>query len=214
MPGGLRWISLCAIGMAGCIGAPQHPAATQPSTIADVATTQPSYWYDLPPSATISADNLDAIVDACRHVIRTFGFTVDRVDYRSAQVTSQPLVSSQFFEVWKNDVASVKDSQQASMRTTRRTIRFDIKADAQGRFQVTPRVLVERQSVAEQRVTSVALYRGALARTARQERQRGTPESDEGLNIPAHYWYATGRDDALEKKLVDALERELARSSH
>jgi len=200
----------CALAIIGCVGKPQNPAATQPATISDVATTQPSYWYSKPGSATVSASNLDELIAAAEAAIRKLGFKVDRVDYRTALVTSQPLVSSQFFEFWRSDIASAEDSAEASARTTRRTIRMEITRLKDGKFDLTPKVLVERQTIAEQRITNVALYHGAFARASPRDRQRGSKEADEGIMIPSRYWYAEGRDPALEKKLARVIQEELS----
>jgi len=197
----------------GCIGKPQNPAATQPVTISDVATTQPSYWYAKPAVVTIVAPDLEALIRTSETVLRESGFKVNRVSYRQALITSQPMVTSQFFEFWRPDVQTFGDSAQASTRTTRRTVRFEIARRNDGQFELTPKVLVERQSVAEQRITSVALYRGAVARARGADRQSGTKESDEGIMIPSHYWYAAGRDPAIEKKLAAEISKQLARHS-
>jgi hypothetical protein len=203
--------SQLSLAASGCIGKPQNPAATQPATVTDVATTQPSYWFDQPGTEAVVSTNLDALVAASEAAIRRFGFKVDRVDYRAALVTSQPLISSQFFEFWRNDVSSLEDSAEASARTTRRTIRMQINRTGEARFELVPKVLVERQTIAEQRITSVALYHGAFTRPNPQQRQRGSKETDEGIVIPSRYWYAQGRDPALEKKLADAVQAELSR---
>jgi hypothetical protein len=92
-------------------------------------------------------------------------------------------------------------------------VRFEISRRDDGQYELTPKVLVERQSVAEQRITSVALYRGAVARVVGRNRQSGTKESDEGIMIPSRYWYAAGRDPALEKKLAAEISKQLARHS-
>src|SRR4051812_36752690 len=43
--------------IAGCINGPMHPAATQPATISDTATTQPVYWYAMPSPGTCVYDS-------------------------------------------------------------------------------------------------------------------------------------------------------------
>jgi hypothetical protein len=71
-------------------------------------------------------------------------------------------------------------------------------------------VLVERQSLAEQRITSVVLYRSAFRRPVNpRERQYGTRESDIGQFLPSRYWYPIGRDEELEKSLADRIRSKL-----
>jgi hypothetical protein len=200
---------LIALSLIGCIGKPQNPAATQPVTVTNVATTQPSYWYDQPASATVVVSNLDSLIDACKSTARRFGFKVDRADYRTGLVSSQPRISSQFFEFWESDVRTPADSAMASVRTTRRTLRFEIAKRDDGRYEVAPKALIERLAQAEQRITSVALFHGAFAHVSSHERQRGTKESDEEIEIPSKYWYAAGRDSALEKAIAQSIRKRL-----
>jgi hypothetical protein len=71
-------------------------------------------------------------------------------------------------------------------------------------------VLVERQSLAEQRITSVVLYKSAFTRPVRdRDRQYGTRESDVGIILPARYWYPIGRDEELEKALAEQVRKNL-----
>jgi hypothetical protein len=75
---------------------------------------------------------------------------------------------------------------------------------------VVPKVLVQRHTVAEQWITSVVMYRGAFRRARRPaDRPQGTRESDVGVHLPARYWYATGRDEALEAALARSIQNRL-----
>jgi len=58
-------------------------------------------------------------------------------------------------------------------------------------------VLVERQTVSERRITSVALYKGAYSKEAPRDVPHGR-RNGRGFLIPPKYWYAIGRDTQLE----------------
>jgi len=45
-----------------------------------------------------------------------------------------------------------------------------------------------------------------------RDQPTGTAESDEGIQIPWHYWYLVGRDPALEAALADTIRADLKRS--
>src|SRR5262249_47244704 len=145
--------------------------------------------------------------NAIEETIRQSGFKIDRVDERLMLVTSRPRITSQFFEFWRPDVQTVKDSAEASLFTIRRTMRFEISKREDGQFECSPMVLVERQVSAEQRVTNVSLYRGSVSRINTRDRQNGTKESDDGVTIPTKYWYATGRDESMEKRIAAQVDQ-------
>jgi hypothetical protein len=201
---------LCAL-FTGCITGPMHPSATQPVTISDPATTQPSYWYSQASPATVTYDSFGTLFKTCENVTRDYGFKIDRVNYRTGIMTSYPMVSSQFFEIWRPELRNIHDAEQSSLATVRRTLHFEIQRNEDGSFEVSPKVLIERQKVQEQRITSVALYRGAFTPTDPKNLPAGTKETDEGFIIPPKYWYAIGRDPLLEKKLAHEISARLVK---
>lgn len=208
-------VSGCQLGcLGGCIGKPQDPAATQPATAVDPATTQPSYWLGQPAAATVTAGGFEPLWEACKDVAREHLFRLDRTDYRAGVLTTKPMVSGQFFEPWRRELKDADDVAESSTATIRRTVRFEIGRRDDGTFAMVPKVLVERQALAERRITSVVLYRGAFGRKGETRAQpSGTRESDQGIILPAKYWYPIGRDGKLEKALADAVERRLSRSA-
>ncbi len=195
---------------AGCITEAQHPAATQPSTWQDPSTTQPSYWLNQPAEVTIHGDDFEKLWKACEQSARDYMFQLDRQDYRSGLLTTVPLTSAQWFELWRQDVKTINDAELSSIATIRRTATFQFQKNPDGSYDVTPRVLVERQTIAEKRITSVTTYSGifALARDP-NDNPSGTPESDQGIIIRPRYWYALGRDAALERDLARSVEKKL-----
>ena len=208
----LVWLLVTALG--GCITRPQNPAATQPATAVNLATTQPSYWLDQPAPASASANDFQRLWTASEDVARDFLFRLDRQDYRAGLLTTRPMVSAQWFEPWRRDVRTAADRNESSLATIRRTIRFEFNQQGDGAYRVTPKVLVERQALAEQRITSSVVYQQYFRRPLRpQDRPRGTRESDVGIRLPGRYWYPIGRDEAFEKALAEAVQKKVAQTS-
>jgi hypothetical protein len=206
------WCALVALG-SGCTSHPQQPAATQPATVVDLATTQPSYWLDQPAAASVTAADFQKLWSACDETARDFLFKPDRQDFRGGVLTTEPMVSAQWLEPWRADARTAYDRTESSIATIRRTIRFEFKRLIDDTYEVTPKVLVERQSLAEQRITSVVLYRSAFTRPVRdRDRQYGTRESDVGVILPARYWYPIGRDEEFEKALAQKVQKKLKAS--
>jgi hypothetical protein len=201
------------VALAGCITKPQNPSATQPATAQDLATTQPSHWLDQPAPAGARADDFQRLWTAAEDVARDFLFRLDRQDYRAGVLTTRPMVSAQWFEPWRREVRTVEDRNESSLATVRRTIRFEFERLEDGAYRVTPKVLVERQALAEQRITSAVGYRQYFRRPIRpQDRPRGTRESDVGIYLPNRYWYPIGRDDAFERALAQAVAKKVEKA--
>jgi hypothetical protein len=193
--------------LAGCIGKqPANPSATQPVTVMDLATTQPSYFLNMPPVATVDSLYFQPLWDACEKVAREFGYELDRADFRLGLLTTKPMVSKQILELWRKDTGTAGEVLDNSMATIRRTIRFEISNDG-GTYRMTPKVLMERESVVEHRTTSTAQYRSLFAGPAVADTKLAVTSEDELL--PKIYWTPVGRDTAMEKKVAGAVEKRL-----
>src|SRR6185312_6563447 len=93
--------------LGGCIMGKQNPAATQPATAADPKSNQWDYWFDKPAVTEVSSASFDRLWSACRDALVADGFTIDRTDFRDGVMTTLPLISKQFYEVWRMDVVTV-----------------------------------------------------------------------------------------------------------
>jgi hypothetical protein len=93
----------------------------------------------------------------------------------------------------------------ASTQPIRRTIRFEFHRLSDGSYEMTPKVLVERESVSERRVSSVSQYQDATSSIP----GLGSAEADLGETLPDNYWYAVSRDEALEHDLAAAVKARL-----
>jgi hypothetical protein len=205
-------IVLGALGIAavsGCIGN-GNPATTQPVTAIDFATTQPAYWLDQQPILSVQSDDFSKLWDACDRVARDYLFGIDRLDLREGLMTTKPMTSSQFFEPWRRELQTGEDVAYSSTAAIRRTIRFEVLRNDDGTYVLHPKVLVERETLSEQRLTSVVLSRSAFRRaTAQHDLPFGTKESDQGVILQPRYWYLIGRDFRFEKVVADAVEHKL-----
>jgi hypothetical protein len=177
-----------------------------PRPAEDPRTAEPAYWLAQPPTTAVVSDDFQSLWRACRSAAVGHSFTVDRVDFRSGLMTTLPLVSKQFFEFWRNDVVTPRDLAESSLHSVRRTVRFEVRRLDDGRYEAVPKVLLERYSFAERRVTSVARF----AEVFTTEQVEGSRARDRlGGDLPETYWYAAGRDRALEKALAESIRNDL-----
>ena len=196
---------------------PSTQASTQPTTRRSggpsIASARAAYWLRQPAIFTIQANDFESLWKSCEASARHFGFIVDRTDYRGGVITTQPLTSKQFWEFWRNDVATLEDLANSSLATYRRTLRFDIDKLEGGGYAASPRVVIERFARTESPITASVFLRNAF-RSTRGGRIYGTRETDRGVYLPRQYWYATGRDEALEKNVASELRKQLAKAQH
>jgi hypothetical protein len=154
--------------------------------------------------AEVSSRDFEGIWTAARESARDFRFRIDRNDYRGGVITTYPQVSKQAFEFWRFEVREVGALAESTLGTMRRTVRFDVERTRDGVFVATPRVVVERQVYASRRIGTSVSYQRVIGTGG-----VGTPETDQGIFLPTFYWYAVGRDEALERALARNMERRL-----
>lgn len=189
-------------GSPGCSNSAGGPRATD----ADPKLATAAHWLAQPATDTVTHGDYDALWEACTGAARWRGFRVDRTDYRRGVMVTHPLASKQFFEVWRRDVSTFSDLAESTLATMRRTIRFEIERRDDGTFACVPKVLVERYAQTERRITSVTQYRESFSNVPGV---LGSRERDKGVNVPVVYWYATGRDEVLERQLAEGIRARL-----
>ena len=184
-------IWLAAALLVGCGGKiTSHPgAATQSTRVTEVdpQTAEPQYWLRQPAVAQVTHSDRTALWEAAEDTARQWMFVIDRRDHRGGVLTTEPMVSKQWFELWRKDAGTGEDVAEASLGPIRRSIHFEFRQDADGTHSVAPRVLVERMSrVDERNVGLIAQFETAPV-----------------------YWYALRRDEAMERKVAEAVRSRL-----
>jgi hypothetical protein len=173
----------------------------KPATSIDPKFADSEYWFRQPAKEIVQADNYDKLWNACEITALNTGFVIDRFDYRTGLLATKPLVSKQFFEVWRTDVVDFKSQADADTTTHRRTARFQIHKLNNGKYACEIKAVVEHYAMAERRITAVYQYLDAFS----VHRQYETQTADDGTPLRVEYWYAERRDDALERSLAAKL---------
>jgi hypothetical protein len=191
----------------GCIGKhPSNPAATQPVTVKDLATTQPSYWLDKPAAVTVSNFQFQPLWDACEKTARAHLFQLDREDYRLGLLTTKPMISKQLLEPWRKDTGTAHGVVENSLAAIRRTLRFEIEHSDDGTYIMTPKVIVERFTIVERRITSATQTRVAFSGPQVPTREAVEAET---ADLPVSYWTPVGRDSEMEKQVAAEVRKRL-----
>lgn len=199
-------LALCTL--AGCVTGPSRSAdAGKRATAIDPDTAKPLYWLDKPATAKVSAADYDRLWAACDVAARRHYFTPDVLNYRQGVMTSKPLTSKGVSEFWRNDVPAGDDLARSTLATYRRTIRYEIAKTPDDQYEVGVKVLVERSSQFERRVTTGIQFKDAFGPYPTGMEFL----SDDGTEQAAQYWYATGRDTVLEEALAETIRKKLAK---
>jgi hypothetical protein len=183
----------------GCSQTPTRPETGTPSAQA---------LMEGAPTRSPQSGNFELLWNASADAARELHFVIDRQDRRGGIMTSLPMTNAQWFEPWRQDNQTAEDVAVSSLSTLRRTVRMEFvqaSKDASSTWVVMPKVLVERQSRVEERVTSSAQYRSVLKSTlaAPLTVNRADPDG------PGVYWYPVSRDAALERELAKRIESRL-----
>ena len=169
---------------AGCIGnRPANPAATQPVTAVDPQLAEKEYWLAKPATAEVRGA-FEPLWEASEEAAHEFLFRIDRRDQRSGLLTTEPMISKQWWEFWRKDAGTFKDAKEATLANIRRTIFFQFRKEPDGTYAVTPKVLVEKESKVD-------------------------PKYKQDIEGPSTYWYALRRDEVVEKRVADCIRKHL-----
>ena len=171
----------------------------------DAQQATPDFWWNQPAVVQIQSPDFQKLWDACKGELYVRLFTVDREQYRDGLLTSEPMVSKQFFEPWRNDTASAHDTGESSLATIRRTVHFEVTRRDDGNYEAVPKVLVERFDSAERRLTAITQYHSAF------NGPRATVDAPDqsGQPIASDYWYAVRRDTDLEKMMAESIRHRI-----
>jgi hypothetical protein len=192
--------------LAGCAGNSQDLPTTRPALLsipAERATAE--YWLKQPAVASVSSPDYQRLWEACERTLRNDQFDLEEQDYREGVLTTWPMISMQFFEFWRSDAGTLRDVALDSLQTVRRRVRFDLTRAPDGSFVASPKVLIEQSSHPERRLSSVSQFTGAFIVPA----ESPTRVTEEGVTVPNRYWYVLGRDEAMEKELVDSVRAKI-----
>ncbi len=176
--------------VAGCTQRPEWSDDTEAATL--------SFWGDRPAIVRVEADDYAALWDAAENARRRFGFEAALTDYRGGELTTEPKLSGQIFEPWRDELRDIGSIMESTLTSVRRRVSFELGNQGDGTFWLEPKVIVERQSLGERRLTDVSSYRRALG----QGQQRRTSDDDPGTVTG---WHAIGRDPALERSLANRI---------
>jgi len=141
--------------------------------------------------------DFDYLWDVTLRVLRRSNLRPDRQDRREGIITTMPITSQQWFELWRHDAMGPYQWAEASMHTIQRLAVVKISRRPEpGRFRVNVKVDVFRHSAPERQVTIAS---GALLIYSQKL------PTEQGEQLERHedlHWVHLGRDPEMEGALL------------
>jgi hypothetical protein len=153
----------------------------------------------------IDAASRDQLWNAAQEVLRDYRFRLDRLDRQAGVISTLPLGSKHFFEVWRKDVATREDSLESTVNPIRRWVEvFFTPGEGQSWSAMEVVVHKERLSARDRQFnSSTAAYQyfgNTLPATTGEIRPGDLAEK----------WIELGRDGALEELLLRKISEQAA----
>lgn len=153
------------------------------------------------PSA-MPAEAYEQTFKAAVDVLRDYGFTIDRLDYRFGEITTKPLGSPNLFEVWKPHNTTGRQAVESTLASEQRRVRVVfVRPEAEGgqldgaEYMFGVEVVLERMQVPTRRMAGSA-KRNIFSNLSAPPREL----IDKGVR--GNYWEEVGRDPLLEARLI------------
>ncbi len=135
----------------------------------------------------------DRAYDACRYELERRGFKIDYENRRGGVIRTLPLVSSQWFEPWCQDVVTMRDVLESSLHTMRRTVELKVVCPDDGICTIACNAPLERLSA-----PSVFEAGAVRARDLFVDSSGRMPTLSASQKRDAREWVLLGRDSALK----------------
>jgi len=150
----------------------------------------------------------DRLWDAIQETLRRHRFRLDRVDRRAGVVTTMPMMSQHFFELWRKDVATRQDFWEATLNPIRRRVEVSLtRGENDGGDQLAVVVKKERLSSPDRQFNSTgAVY---------QYFGDSLPSTTGLIRITTEHdrWLDLGRDAAMEDYLLGRILQQAGQTS-
>lgn len=150
----------------------------------------------------IVKDDLKPSWDEVLDVLSEHNFAADYQSLRVGRIITEPVVSQQWFEFWRDDAQGRYQWLESSLHTMRRRVEVTF-APANDGYRMTLFAYVERKSQPERQVTTasgaIQIYREKLPIYTGEKVAAGEQV----------YWVDVGRDDRLEAYLLERIASRL-----
>lgn len=164
------------------------------------------------PSA-VPADDYEAAYNTAIDVLRDYGFTIDRRDFRFGEITTKPLGSPNIFEVWKPHNTTSDQAVESTLASEQRRVHVRFtrleqgdEGEGGGAYELELKVMLERLQIPTRRMAGSA-RRNVFSNLA------APPRDLVDRGVRGNYWEEVGRDTFLEARLIRQITQRVGSGS-
>lgn len=138
-------------------------------------------------------------------VLASMYFRVEKSDFDRGYIRTKPLPGGQFFEIWRADNLTPRDTAEASMHTLRKVVQLNFVQTA-GRLCIDCDVRIQRLSLPEREVNSTAKAYAMFSESlsALQKVKLSAKQKKDMA------WLELGDDPRLETEILNRIENGIA----
>jgi hypothetical protein len=155
------------------------------------------------PVGQVCLDNTQkaTLMAAAEDVLVRMQFVIEKYDLEKGVITTKPLRAPQFFEFWRSDNASAKNTAEANIHSIRRIVELNTFG-ADGKICLKCEVQIKRLSIPPQEIESVSRA-SSMFTGGNTSLQRLKLETDEIT------WIDLGSDIELQNKILKLVQRKI-----
>jgi hypothetical protein len=154
----------------------------------------------------IDAIAKDKLMQTMEKTLVSMQFVIEKYDVENGVIRTRPLRGGQFFEPWRSDNASGFDTAESNLQSVQRTVELSLNSEPTRQcIQCTS--TVQRLSLPDEPIEG---YLKAPALLTNSDRNKQRLQVDKNRADEMH-WIDLGRDEALESKLLDKIQKNIAK---
>lgn len=157
-----------------------------------------------PGPVSLSGTNKARAMTVAEEVLTDIGFTIEKADVEEGFLSTRPLRGGQFFEIWRQDNASLGGVAEASTQSIQRIAQLEVTEEG-GAVMVACNVDVRRLSLPENDYVTKSRSAGIFTDSSRS-RQRLEIAQEQAKYTE---WIDLGRDVALESRILQMIQGRL-----
>jgi hypothetical protein len=157
-----------------------------------------------PEPKCLSGIDVNSAMKSSELVLVGMNFVIDKEDLNLKIMTTKPLSSSQFFELWRKDNVGSYNIEQSNLHSIQRTVELGFIVN-QGQVCISCVVKRERLSIPEKDIDSAGQAQSIFTGNNKTT-QKLTLNSEQEKKMD---WIDVGRDSRLEKVILDKIDRKI-----
>jgi hypothetical protein len=148
----------------------------------------------------------EKLMQATEKTLVSMQFAIEKYDVENGVIRTRPLRGGQFFEFWRSDNAGGYNTTESNLQSVHRTVELTFDSEAT-RLCMNCTATVQRLSLPEEPIEGY-LNAPAIHTDSSRDKQRLEVDSE---RMDKMQWIDLGRDEALESKVLNKIQKKIAK---